>query len=78
MLLVQGEKEDELPEVLLGVARLRRVDVLLADNLEAIEYDEDGDYVETKDEEKSEDSSETIESYEVVSAMEYVVPLLST
>lgn len=33
----QGEREEELPEVLIGVARLRKLDVLLADPLEAIE-----------------------------------------
>lgn len=32
--VLQGEKEEELPEVLLGVARIRNLDVLLADPLE--------------------------------------------
>ena len=65
LFLVQGEKEDELPEVLLGVGRLRRVDVLLADNLEANEDYEDGDYVETKKGGKDEDSLDGSEDYEV-------------
>ena len=78
MLLVQGEKEGELPKVLLGVARLRRVNVFLANNLEAIEDDEDGDYVETKEGGKGEGSLEAIEGFEVISAMEYLVLLLCT
>ena len=33
----QGETDDELPEVMLGVVRVRKLDVLLADNLGASE-----------------------------------------
>lgn len=33
----QGERDEELPEVLLGVARIRKLDVTLADYLGASE-----------------------------------------
>lgn len=36
-LTMKGEKEEELPEVLLGVARIRNLDVIQADPLEANE-----------------------------------------
>lgn len=36
----QGENDEQLPEVLLGVVRIRKLDVLLADNLEASEEHE--------------------------------------
>lgn len=39
---VQGEADEELPEVMLGVVRVRKLDVLLADSLGADEDPEVG------------------------------------
>ncbi|CBN79393.1 conserved unknown protein [Ectocarpus siliculosus] len=52
---IQGETDDEFPEVLLGVVRLKKMDVLLADNLGANEDPEDDDSSEDEEEDEEDE-----------------------
>ncbi|CAB1099885.1 unnamed protein product [Ectocarpus sp. CCAP 1310/34] len=53
--IVQGEADDEFPEVLLGVVRLKKMDVQLADNLGANEDPEDDDSSEDEEDDEEEE-----------------------